>query len=561
MRLAKSLAFTALLCAAACPSVHAQQPEKQSNEQIRFTPCPITRLALFKNGIGAVSRTLTTSQPGPIFVNGKISPIHGTLWFDRADGISVRSTRVPVDEPNTNPFANLTDTYENKIVTLQLRSANQNPRIITGTVVRAAQKPDSGEWDRNYDPLPYSYNNRMNAGTIPSEGNFITLKLASGTMMSISRDLIESIESQGINQSVRNERDILVFDTKSKQAGSLTFSYLTKGIAWAPAYKLVLGKDSKMQIEMSATVRNELESVKDVEMLLVSGFPNITFSNVNSLLSPGMTLASFFQQLSGGQGGNRPAPMVQKIMMNSARFGGSAESDDMMMPPGTSESAESADLNFYSLGKVSIKAGDSMYFSLGSKDAEYEKIVEWTIPDRRDPYGGNIQRNYGDGKQESPFGTPWDAIRFKNPFTFPMTTAPADIHENGRFLGQTMTEWVNPGAENTLKITKALSITVKATENEVDKPRSTVSIGGYNYRQPEVEGVLTIKNYRKTDAKMIVKLQFSGELISADASPKKELREEGVYSINKRNELKWEIIVKPEEELTLKYKYSVLVRH
>jgi len=48
-------------------------------------------------------------------------------------------------------------------------------------------------------------------------------------------------------------------------------------------------------------------------------------------------------------------------------------------------------------------------------------------------------------------------------------------------------------------------------------------------------------------------------LISADASPESKLLEEGVYSANQRNELTWTVTLKPGQEKTLNYRYSVLV--
>ena len=55
--------------------------------------------------------------------------------------------------------------------------------------------------------------------------------------------------------------------------------------------------------------------------------------------------------------------------------------------------------------------------------------------------------------------------------------------------------------------------------------------------------------------------RFSGELVSAEGEPKSALREEGVYSVNKRNELFWNLTLKPGEERKLKYRSSVLVMH
>jgi hypothetical protein len=51
------------------------------------------------------------------------------------------------------------------------------------------------------------------------------------------------------------------------------------------------------------------------------------------------------------------------------------------------------------------------------------------------------------------------------------------------------------------------------------------------------------------------------ETRTARGDPKKVLREEGVYSVNTRRELIWELLFKPGEERTIKYQYTVLVYH
>jgi hypothetical protein len=58
----------------------------------------------------------------------------------------------------------------------------------------------------------------------------------------------------------------------------------------------------------------------------------------------------------------------------------------------------------------------------------------------------------------------------------------------------------------------------------------------------------------------VIRRRFSGELLKADGKPATNLLEEGVYSVNRRNELTWAMPVKSGEEINLKYRYTVLVR-
>jgi hypothetical protein len=141
-----------------------------------------------------------------------------------------------------------------------------------------------------------------------------------------------------------------------------------------------------------------------------------------------------------------------------------------------------------------------------------------------------------------------------------MTTAPVTFTRDGKFLGQQLSRWVNRGEETTLRMTKALSIRTRVTEQEqANQDREVVWIGGNDFRKVNATGELSIRNYRKTSVKMVIKRQFSGELLSADEKPEVTLREEGIWTVNRRNEMKWTITLKPGEEKTLKYAYSVLV--
>ncbi|MFM8270750.1 MAG: hypothetical protein ACKODX_00225, partial [Gemmata sp.] len=99
------------------------------------------------------------------------------------------------------------------------------------------------------------------------------------------------------------------------------------------------------------------------------------------------------------------------------------------------------------------------------------------------------------------------------------------------------------------------------SEQLKDTARELIWIGGRQYRRTAVEGELSVSNHRKEDIKLLVRRRFSGELVQADATPKQTLREEGVYSVNKRQELVWTVALKSGEEKKLRYSYTVLLPH
>jgi hypothetical protein len=144
-----------------------------------------------------------------------------------------------------------------------------------------------------------------------------------------------------------------------------------------------------------------------------------------------------------------------------------------------------------------------------------------------------------------------------------MTTGPATVTAGGRFNGQRTSHWVNTGEETVLRVNKALSVRTRAAEHEQPPKegggRATLWVGGREYRRAAVAGELAVANHRKEVVQVVVRRRFSGELVEAEGGPKASLREEGEYSVNRRNELVWAFALKAGEQRTLKYTYTVLV--
>jgi hypothetical protein len=289
---------------------------------------------------------------------------------------------------------------------------------------------------------------------------------------------------------------------------------------------------------------------------------------VTSLLSARTSLAEFFRSLEmsapryaaiGGQLGGNTVTMNQAIAYNPV---GAAGPELGAVPAG-----EGVDLHYQSIGKRTLTDGESLALKVADGKAAYQRIVEWLVQDTRDEYGSPAggRRGYRGEEPTTDDDVAWDALRFKNPLSFPMTTGPAMVVSGGRFNGQRTSYWTNAGEETVLRVEKALSVRTRAIEHEEPRKadgsggRDVVYIGRRQYRNTTVTGDLTANNHRKEDITLLIRRRFSGELVSADGDPKTVLREEGVYSVNKRNELVWQFTLKPGEEKKLAYKYTVLV--
>ncbi len=520
----------ALFCLVAGLAGVIAQGEPFRNEPVM--PMPITRVALFKNGLAAVIRQqMHPAPPGPPWLfTEEINPLHGTLWISPSAGLTVERVIRKVHRPNDNPFSEIGTTFQGKEITLRLQSNGTTPgETIRGTVVK-------------------------------QNGAFLTLRQSDGTLISFPATQVAVVTSGDIPATVEREQSVWRFSSRNRSAELVTLSYLTRGLFWSPSYRIALGPEGKMQLDQNAVIYNELNDLDGVETDLISGYPNIRCAEVLSPMAAGFNLNQFFSQLGNTQPQNWRA---RGMMFNQIAAPALMECDvGMAALSPLAASGSSEDIQLTNIGKITLKKGNSLYLPLASADTDYERIVEWTVQDQRDPWG-----YYRNQNQEAEKDELWDAVRFRNPLPGAMTSGPIEIVDGDKILGQAESSWVNPGQSTTVKITKALTVTGTNVEYELpitDSPnadqRRRVWIAGYNYRNPDVMGELTLKNYRKAPAKLLIRLQFSGKFLSADAEPVVSHLERGVYSVNPRIELKWEIELKPGEERKLNYRYSVFIR-
>jgi hypothetical protein len=498
----------------------------------------IVGVDLFKNGLAIVKREVTLGKSGTYVLEDVPHPVYGTFWIESSGVIDalvqMRDVDVPVGE--TNP-GSLQEDFAGKKVTVYLKGDKRAP--IVGTMLKI--KP----------PRP---------DELPAPGRFIVIQNRAGRTY-IEPSEISSVEGDDPGEKVkrRQPRLVLTIHDNDKAETKVTIRYLTHGISWVPSYKLDITDPKLLALEQHAVVRNELTNLDGAEIRLISGYPSVQFAHVRSLLSPRTTWAGFFQEV-GMVGANMPqyldnSVMMQNVAMNNYRHTGAVGISLGAIPTG-----EGVDLHYQPIGKRSLEEGDTLAVTVARGKTDYERIVEWMVPDTRNEYGQQMGNNgNGNGKEDSP----WDALKFKNPLPFPMTTGPAMVVSGGNFNGQRTSYWVNAGEETVLHVGKALSVRTRALEHELQakngSERSMVWIGGRQFRKSTVEGELDVSNHRKESINMVVRRRFSGELVNAEGAPRKSLLEEGVFSINLRNELVWTFALKAGEEKKLKYTYSVLV--
>ena len=547
-RLAHSALSFCLIAAA-----HAQ-------EEIPVAP-RIESVGVFKNGVAVVRASIPVEKPGLLRWDRVPHVIHGTFHVESKGELEVRTTLRTIEEIEDKELPNgtLQDDLAGKQVEVRLRAAADHPeRLLQGTVWDLPERTPKKRWDTNFTQVDTWSSSRMaQAQPEPepevSTGNFLVLEEGDGKREYLYTGNIESVMVSGpFKPKTRSvEKPVMLFNAAKIQAGStITITYLTKGLAWIPAYRVDLSDPAKLEIRQNAVIRNELMDLKDTEVQLISGFPNMAFSHVDSPLSPEGSLAAFFQQLSQ-QPGSANGTQSQMVMYNN-----SGSSNQPALPNLAENGSAADDMHYESIGHRSLSIGDSLALEVAAGRAAYQRVVEWVVEDGRDDNG---RYNVRENEPKTDESEPWDAVKFANPLRFPMTTAPAMMVEAGKFRGQSIGKWASPGQQVCLRITKALSVSAQYTETEEENQRENLMIGGGRYRRTKVGGTLTLRNSRDKIATLNVRKQFSGEMIEVTGKPQSRLRTEGVGSVNPRRELEWDFELAAGQEKVITFRYSVLV--
>jgi hypothetical protein len=328
---------------------------------------------------------------------------------------------------------------------------------------------------------------------------------------------------------------------------TITLSYLTNGMAWAPSYRVDYDASGTATISASTIIRNEWRDLVDTRVELISGFPHIEYSPVTTPLWHEMTLASFFTQLSGLDSPRGGGIMSQQmVVMNYAR-----PQDDSSWNPADALPGAGEDLAFVDIGPTTLAANTATSRPLAARSTPAVRFVDWHIPDDRDLYG----------RQESstPEHEAWDSIRFTNPFDFPLTTAPVSVWMEDRFRGQSTATFTNPGAEAVVNATKALSVETLFEEFDLERgdQRRIMSV---DVIPVTVRAEMKVTNRRNTPARVEISREFQGVLRAASHPTEKLRTLSRRNALNPSNEAKWVIDVPAGGETLVTLDYEVLVR-
>ncbi|NIP95523.1 MAG: hypothetical protein GWO24_19600, partial [Akkermansiaceae bacterium] len=480
----------AVLLLSAASFVHGQ------DEGIVIQP-EVDSVAMFKNGMTVVRASFEAGKPGDHVWIDPPKAVHGAFFVESGPGLVIRSTtRMMKPDGPAFPTGNLQRDLAGAIVSVSLGSeGGKLGETVTGKVW-AVPQPERIHWNTDYATTEGRHYGAYH-GSPPGRAAAITtgswLVLESGDdRRFIAMSRIGQVRvAEEAAEPVTEPRAVMVFS--AKEAGKVQLTYLTKGMAWMPAYRVDLLAGDRLRLRQTAVVRNELMNLEKTWLELISGYPNIKFAHVDSPLGAQATLAAFFQQISqqgGGQAGVATQQVAYNVLSNRA-------SEAVFPLPRTDQGAPAEDLHHEGIGRHDLLEGDSLSLEVASAETSCERIVEWRVPDYRDDRG-RLQRN----RERKDADEPWDAVQFANPFEFPMTTAAASVLQGKRFRGQSMATWTAPGHKASIRINKALTVRGEHSEVEEEGKREIIWIAGQDFQRTVVSGRLKVSNARPRAVKM-----------------------------------------------------------
>ena len=521
-------------------------------------------VALFKNGYAVVRQEIDVSTDGVYRWEDVPAVIHGTFFIESDMNVEVRTTQrlvsVPVDADNPPRLA------AGQQVTVRLATPT-GERTVEGRIVETmpAAEPNSllPELVRP-TARPYYMNpivvNPMAAS--PALATPIVLEASDGNRhYFLTGQQITSVETHEPIKESLERRPVMIFNVTKKESngnGKIRLFYLTKGATWAPSYRVDILDGKRLRIEQATVIRNEGLPMKDTEISLVSGFPQIQSMNILSPITPSQTLQQFFLQIL--QQANQPGYGRDDVssMMNNNVMTQMAVHPSATVNAGFDTTAlaagEGPDIHYNSIGKRSLETGDTLSLTVGKGESDYRRVLECDLTLQALNYYNEITRNRNDqqGRNRLIAAEVFDVLKFPNPLPFPMTTAPAMMTEKSRFLGQSQTGWVNPKQVASIKITKVMNISVTYSEKAVDiEPKVVRNFRNNDYLQRTLTGTIEIVNRRNEEVTLHLNGLLLGKPEKIEPAPTKETLSAKDFWPNDLSELFWELTLKPGESKTV----------
>lgn len=370
---------------------------------------------------------------------------------------------------------------------------------------------------------------------LPEKGNVVMLKTDKGVKALEFGRILDVTFAADLNTKVSVEefRNLLTLDLKwrgkPRPEAEVGMIYLQRGIRWIPSYNIAINDKGKAVLKLEATLINELTDISDITAHLVIGVPSFAFKDSVdpiSLRQDVARLSSSFRQDSQTAFGFSNAIMSQQALPSAGGRGHRRETAGTMdLGPELGGTKKSEDLYMFTVKHVSLRKGERLVMPIAEYDLSYEDVYALDIPftpptevlrnlnhsQRRDL----MRMNAGPKVKHK--------IRIANTSKHPFTTAPAMIMKDGRIVAQGMMTYTPAGSDVDIELTTAVDISIKKTDNETKRTPNAVSWNGDRYTRIDLEGNITLTNYKEEPVTIEIIRHVLGNLDTVGQQGEKEM--------------------------------------
>ncbi|UPT66156.1 MAG: DUF4139 domain-containing protein [Sphingobacteriales bacterium JAD_PAG50586_3] len=554
-----------------------------------------TKLSVFSNG------TFFEQKEGKLKFNNSIGKVdlpgtilQGTFWLAGSNDIKIKQIDIAVDTVKKVKSAQYLDDFlaanEGKNVTLRFTPAlttlaNPTLRSLTGTLV--------------------SFN---------KQSGLIKLKNTEGKIILINADNLNDIDlDANANETFKDDtlirRASIYLD---KPATEAPFNQVTMqtGLQWQPSYYIKLENDKDARLIMKATVENGTEVDYDkIDLDLVVGAPQLFFGTaadpICDFFAPPPPTASYTWDYDGSEdlnyrgagrfrrsftrndditmqgiisvtdmNGTSTVPQIKtRGKLLETISGGMPAMYDGDVTGGvidisgaynvaiditgdkdySSAGKKSADLYYYNAGKVSLPRNAKTLLPISQSTISYKHVYEANIGDITN-YAYNRAVLVDEAKPSDVF----HSLKITNKTAAPLTEAPVFIvNENEDPIAQDKLNYTPVNEEATIKLSKAIDVSVKSKEEEIGKDEKARKFNKRSYDKVTLKGMVDVVNSLDKAITLTLKKALRGDVTKTDGGT---ITKPGRFlDINPVSLIKWEVDLKPGEKKTITYEYEVYI--
>ncbi|MEW6741529.1 MAG: hypothetical protein AB1486_02125 [Planctomycetota bacterium] len=468
-------------------------------EPSTFVAIPVTEVTVFKDGHAFLLHegAIPTDPDGNVVFDHLPAPVLGTFWPYSADSRvklkAVRAGRRRIEVERTS------------LDIPQLLEGNVGAEVlITTTFGENLRATIAGVPTRTSEELTASGPPGARE-SLPQRSNLILLRHVDGVRVLPIDQIRDVTFLSPMQPKFRQEeyRNLLTLDLEwpdgPAETAEVGLVYLQKGIRWIPNYRITIDGAGRAVVELQATLVNELVDLDDVTMHLVIGVPQFTFKDTLdpiALQEEVAQLSQYFQEGTRAQYAFSNAIMSQAARMREVVA--DVSSGEAAAGPELTEMNRNEDSFVFMIEHVTLRRGERMLMPVVRYELAYADLYTLDLPFAPPP---DVYQNFNSQQRielAQLLGRPkvMHKIRLSNRSQYPLTTAPALIMRDGRLLAQGMTTYTAIGGSSDVTITAAVDIKVDKVEREKQRTPNEVRFSGHDYTKVEMEGTITLTNYR-----------------------------------------------------------------